>query len=257
MHESTTHSSGQQRPYSPTTGCQLRYLLYLPPEFDRRPDHRWPVLCFLHGRGEAARDVEGVEQPIELLFNHGAPPWHCAMNSPLVHDFIVVSPQLPEQRPWTPDDLQALADILETVYADLHGDRRRTFLTGFSLGGRGTFDFAEWELQRPLKSGVERLHWAALWPVDDAVQSARTTCSVSRVWLHYGSWHPEVQQDSARNLALQPVLPFRDADRSGDRLYTDYAAFGYGHCPTCVAAYADARVYRWLLHPEGSTQTKL
>ncbi len=240
------HPPGEQRPYEPAPGNRLRYLLYLPPGLTGRPGRQWPVLCFLHGRGEAARNVEGTEQPIELLFNHGAPPWHCAMNSPLVREFIVVSPQLPIQRPWKPGDLLEVTAILETMYAKFHGDRDRTFLTGFSLGGRGTFDFAQWT-GTDTAPGTERLRWAALWPVDDAAQSPRTACTVERVWLHYGTWRPEVQNRSARHIGLQAAPPFRTVDTTGNRLFTDYSPFEYGHCPTCVTAYGDARVYAWLL----------
>lgn len=248
MNELRPHRPAEQRAYEPTPGNRLRYLLYLPPGFADSSERHWPVICFLHGRGEAAHDAEGRPHPIELLFNHGAPPWHCAMNSPLVHEFIVLSPQLPMQRPWELGDLEEISGVLETIYRDFHGDRDRSFLTGFSLGGRGVLDFATWTGQLPLKQGAARPRWAALWPVDDATQTARSACSVPRIWLHYGSWHPEIQQDSARNLMLQPAPPFRGAGQSGNRFYTDYTAFGYGHCPTCVAAYADARTYRWLLN---------
>jgi len=241
------HDPGLQQPYPALPGRRLRYLLYLPPGFNDPPDRPWPVLCFLHGRGEAARNVEGVAQPIELLFSHGAPPWHCALNSPLAREFIVVSPQLPEQRPWQPDDLQELREILETIYADLRGDRDRTYLSGFSLGGRGVFDFAAWSTTLPTTSAAEPLRWAALWPVDDAATSPRTSCEVQRIWLHFGTWRPEVNGISARNLDLCAANPTRDPHPQGDRLYTDYSSPGYDHCQTCRAAYADAEVYPWLL----------
>lgn len=245
MTNAQSHTAGQQRAYAPVPEGLLRYLLYLPAGFDEAPDRRWPVLCFLHGRGEAASSSDGAPQPIETLFSHGSPPWHCSIDSPLTRDFIVLSPQLPVQRPWNQRDLGEISALLRTIYADFRGAAERTFLTGFSLGGRGTFDFAAWSADGSAGAGTD-IRWAALWPVDDAAAEPRTECPVARVWLHFGTWKPDVQQVTAANLGLRQVPLYRPGNADSDRQYTDYAGAGCGHCPTCVAAYADPRVYAWL-----------
>ena len=247
MTHARSHAGGEQRAYDPAREGLLRYLLYLPAAFDELTDRRWPVLCFLHGRGEAASSSEGAPQPIEMLFSHGSPPWHCSINSPLTRDFIVLSPQLPVQRPWERRDLAEITAMLRTIYRDFRGDRERTFLTGFSLGGRGTFDFAAWTAEAVVGKERDTIRWAALCPVDDAATEPRTECSTQRVWLHFGTWKPEPQKLTAQNLKLREVPLFRPGACNADRQYTDYAGAGCGHCPTCVAAYADPRVYEWLL----------
>jgi len=229
-------SPGKQEAFPPAGNGKLRYLLYLPPSFEEAPERKWPVLCFLHGIGEAAKKKDGLEQSIQALLDHGAPPWHAEINSPLIRDFIVLSPQLPERRYWDANDFEEITQLLETIYANFRGDRDRTFLTGFSIGGKGVFDFAAWGGK-----------WAALWPVDDAHGEARTECGTARVWLHFGKWKPELQRVTAENLKLIGTGPFREPNPSQDRLYTDYSGYGYDHVETCVAAYSDWRVYRWLL----------
>jgi predicted peptidase len=69
-----THNPGDQKRYPPTEENYLRYLLYLPSKFKYLPEKRWPVLCFLHGAAEAAKDRTEKEQPIDVLMNHGAHP---------------------------------------------------------------------------------------------------------------------------------------------------------------------------------------
>ena len=88
------HNSGQQMFYDPIEGGLLSYLLYIPPDFSEA--RKWPVLCFLHGANEAAKNLSGDIQSISVVMKHGSPPWHCEINSPLVRDFIVLSPLAPD-----------------------------------------------------------------------------------------------------------------------------------------------------------------
>ena len=44
----------------------LKYLLYLPKEYGKEADKKWPVMVFLHGSGERGSDLEKVKM-------HGPP----------------------------------------------------------------------------------------------------------------------------------------------------------------------------------------
>ena len=70
-----THNPGEQKRYPSTEDNYLKYLLYLPPAFNDSSEKQWPVLCFLHGGGEAAKNKAEEDQPIEALMNHGSPAW--------------------------------------------------------------------------------------------------------------------------------------------------------------------------------------
>ncbi len=232
------NAPGTQTYWPPDADGGLGHLLYLPPAFEAKAGRRWPVLCFLHGIGEAAIGFDETEQGWPALLKHGAPPWHCQLNSPFVRDFIVFSPQLPERRRWNAADLDVIAARLGHIHAELAGDPRRTFLTGFSIGGKATLDFA---------AGAGGVRFSALWPVDDAAPEPRETCDAARIWLYFGAWRPGPQQRSADTLGLAPSPPFEAAEPASQRRYTSYAGLDYDHTATCVAAYADWRPWRWLL----------
>ena len=108
---------------------QVRYLLHLPKGYRRGGAERWPVILFLHGAGERGNDVK-------LVAAHGPPKLVAAgQNLP----FVVVSPQCPQDDWWSNDVLNAL---LDRILATCAVDAGRVYLTGLSMGGRGTWMLA-------------------------------------------------------------------------------------------------------------------
>src|SRR5438105_97965 len=61
------------------------YLLYLPKEYGKETDKKWPLMIFLHGSGESGSDVEKVKV-------HGPPKLVAAGKE---FPFLLVSPQSP------------------------------------------------------------------------------------------------------------------------------------------------------------------
>ena len=104
------------------TGPRFHYLLYLPKRYGERKGRRWPLLLFLHGAnipGTTRRDLE-------LLRPRGVPGVVERRDLPL----IAVSPQTSSDWP-----LEPLAALLDEVEARWAVDRRRVYVTGFSIGG--------------------------------------------------------------------------------------------------------------------------
>lgn len=101
------------------------YLLYLPQEYDA--EKQWPLLLYLHGSGSRGDglDPDRMGGPPQLV-RHGR---H--------FDMIVVSPQCPLGANWRPEQLTALLDEVESRFRP-----SRTMVTGFSMGGAGTWDLA-------------------------------------------------------------------------------------------------------------------
>jgi len=125
-------------------GVPYHFQVYLPEEW-RRDDHKqWPIILFLHGRGE--RGSEGMWQtqiglPLQLR------------DHPERWPFIVVMPQCPLTGFWTdPDELTLAMTTLDMEAAEFHADPNRTYLMGISLGGYGA-----WELAR-----LHPRRWAAV-----------------------------------------------------------------------------------------------
>ena len=162
-----------------------RFQVYLPEEYrknDRRP---WPIVLFLHGRGE--RGEEGMWQtqiglPLELR------------DHPERWPFIVVMPQCTFPHFWTDAEMLHMAmATLDQETAEFHADRDRTYLTGLSLGGYGAWELAKLYPQRwaaiVIASGgpfwsyaPERWQEAATLPATYARPVGHTP-----VWLFHGS----------------------------------------------------------------------
>jgi len=105
------------------------YLLYLPPGVERG-DRRWPVILYLHGRSLRGDDLS-------MLRRYGLPRY---LADGREMPFIVVAPQLPGGQSWT--DVDRLAELLEDVLGHYPADRDRVYVTGYSMGGGGTWRMA-------------------------------------------------------------------------------------------------------------------
>ena len=133
-------------------------------------------------------------------------------------EFIVLAPQLPLAGDlWHRhvDEVRAL--VLATL--ERHGgDARRMYLTGFSFGANGVFDLALAEPEL----------WTALWAVDPTRVPARNPGRP--VWLSFGA--VARSQKRAFIAGLSP------------NFYEDH---GDDHVGSARRAYADERIYAWLL----------
>ena len=115
-------------------GINYRFQVYLPEDWRRDDRKHWPILLFLHGRGE--RGSEGMWQtqiglPAELRDHPDRWP------------FIVVLPQIPQTAHWTDPAMMDLAmATLDYEAAEFHADPDRTYLSGISLGGYGAWELA-------------------------------------------------------------------------------------------------------------------
>ena len=106
-----------------------RYLLYLPKAYAADARSHWPLLLFLHGSGERGDDLAKVK-------THGPPK---LLDERDDFPFVVASPQCPADQRWQSD---ALAALLDDVTKHLRIDPERIYVTGLSMGGRGTWDLA-------------------------------------------------------------------------------------------------------------------
>jgi predicted peptidase len=194
---------------------QMRYLSWVPEAADK-PAAGWPLVIFLHGSGERGDDLEQLKA--------NGPSKHAAGGR--AFPFVLVAPQLPERRRWDSDALEALrADLV----ARLPIDPDRVLMTGLSLGGHGTWDYA---VDYP-----NRL--AAIAPVC-GVGAPKRAAAIAKlpIWAFHG--------------ALDDVVPIAsdqamvDAVRAagGHVRFTVYD--GVGH-DSWDRAYDDPALYDWLL----------
>jgi predicted peptidase len=128
-------AAGKQVPASTTVKIKaddgerdstLRYLLYLPTDYDAKPSENWPLVLFLHGSGERGEDIEKVKI-------HGPPKLAAAGKQ---FPFVLVSPQVPTGGRWNAEELAKVIDELTNTYRI---DKQRLYVTGLSMGGSGTW----------------------------------------------------------------------------------------------------------------------
>ena len=81
-------------------GITYRFQVYLPEDFRRDDRRQWPIILFLHGRGE--RGAEGMWQT-EI----GLP--EAVRDHPERWPFIIVMPQCPQVHYWTDPDMMTMA----------------------------------------------------------------------------------------------------------------------------------------------------
>jgi poly(3-hydroxybutyrate) depolymerase len=195
----------------------LPYVLSVPPPGDDPA----PVLCFLHGYDEAAPlDIR------EAMERHG--PLRPGNPAMVGDTFIVVAPQLPRAGDLWHRYADQVREIVASVQREHVGDAARTYLTGFSFGANGVFDL----------SVAQTDLWAALWAVDPTrVPRAEID---QPVWLSVGGVMRRATDAFVRSMDLLPA----GGGPIPDRAYLDQAA---DHVGSAALAYADERIYRWLL----------
>jgi acetyl esterase/lipase len=171
-------------------GITYRFQVYLPEEWQRDDHKQWPMILFLHGRGE--RGSEGMWQTQiglpEQLRDH-----------PERWPFVIVMPQCPQGHYWTDPVSQELAlSALDRETAEFHGDPDRTYLTGLSLGGYGAWELARlnphrWAAVAIVAGGVFWSYAPERWKLSSILpgEYARALGHTS-LWLFHGTDDPVV-----------------------------------------------------------------
>ena len=114
---------------------------YLPSGYASNPTQKFPLIVFVHGLGELG-DGSAAKLPLVLrngppkLINNKSWPDSFAVNGQW-HKPIVISPQFIK---WpTPGDMDTLVNHLMATYKV---DRSRIYVTGLSMGGGVTWNYA-------------------------------------------------------------------------------------------------------------------
>ena len=114
-------------------GAKNGLVVYLPGGYDSH-DKDYPVIYFLHGRGETGDSTE-YEAILERVLEYGIPKMidEGTWNPPI--PFIIVAPQAHPETAWL-----WVEDILPDLRKRYRIDKTRQYLTGLSLGGVATWE---------------------------------------------------------------------------------------------------------------------
>lgn len=112
------------------------FLEYVPNDFGKDPNKRYPVMIFFPGSGTPNPAKSGDGLPAELLAKNASDPSLTGM--------IVLTPFFPEGAAdtgvtlWPPERIQAIITATKARYPV---DPKRLYMAGFSFGGGGVWNF--------------------------------------------------------------------------------------------------------------------
>jgi predicted peptidase len=202
-----------------SNGKSISYLLYLPKDYDSKD--KWPLLLFLHGRGES-------DGPLSIVKKWG-PPRLIGRGESL--PYVVVSPQCPPNpESWPqPSQQSLLLALLDHVGKTYKVDADRVYLTGLSMGGYGSWRLAADHPER----------FAAVVPVCGAGKPADAEKLKNLpIWVWHGTEDPAVPFQRS----VEMVEAIKQAGSTTIRFTT---LEGIGH-NSWEAAYATPELYQWL-----------
>jgi len=206
---------------------KLDYLLYLPPDYNKDAQKKWPLIVFLHGSGERGTDVQEVAK-------HGPPKIVEDKDSPLSGRFIVVSPQCPPKIWWQVDSLNGLLDEVLEKY---HVDKDRVYLTGLSMGGFGSWTWGEHDAGR----------FAAMAPMcggGDPTQADKL--KDTPIWCFHG--------EMDKTVAIQHSEEMVDAVKAAGNKEVKFTRYPDAGHDCWTKSYANPDLYDWFLeHKRGAT----
>lgn len=233
-------------------GATYRYQVFVPDNWT--PHRQWPIVLFLHGAGE--RGDDGLQQTdvgigMAIRSNRSVIP------------AIVVMPQCPKNLWWTQPPMDDLAmATLDAATKEFHGDVRRTYITGISMGGYGTWRLAEKYPGRfaalvvicggirlppaTLKAHPELAKWT---PPDDPKSYSNAAAKIGKipVWIFHGADDAIVPvTESQRMYAAMKAT-------GADVHYTEYP--GVNHA-SWDRAYDEPKLFPWLFSKSLATPAK-
>ena len=198
----------------------LDYLLYLPEDYNNDKEKKWPTILFLHGKGERGNNLE-------LVKIHGIPK---IVSTKKDLNFIAISPQCPIDYVWRDQEmLIALESLLLKMIKNFRIDKSRLYVTGLSMGGRGTWAIAAY---RPDL-------FAAAAPIcggGDPLTASRLT--KLPFWVFQGALD-EVHFPKESEIMIKSLK-----NKGGEVRYTLYPEL---HHDSWTITYDNSELYKWFL----------
>jgi len=198
----------------------IPYLLYLPKAYDSS-NTNWPLMLFLHGRGES-------DGPLSVVAKWG-PPRLVSRGEDL--PFIVASPQCPRADSWQrPTQQKLLVALLDHLERTFRVDTNRVYLTGLSMGGYGSWRLAADHPER----------FAAVVPICGAGQTEDAgKLKELPIWVWHGT--------EDRAVALENSTKMVEAIKAAGGTKVRYTILEHVGHNSWEAAYATPELYSWML----------
>ena len=217
-----------------TTGKDsLPYRLLYPLHYNKHK--RYPLVLFLHGAGQRGTDNEAqlTGVPKALTDTAGREKYSCFILVPQCpkNDVWVKFPQFPENIQTTglpTRSAQAALAVLDSLIRELPVDRKRVYITGYSMGGEGTFDFL-----------TRRPHlFAAAIPISSVADTGRAwSIYQTPIWAFHGD------QDDVNDVKYSRFIIAALKKCNGTPIYTEYPGLKHN---IWGKAYNEPGLFEWL-----------
>ena len=202
---------------------RLNYLVYTPSQVGEQTGKKWPLVIFLHGAGERGTDLNLVKKHgLTMMAEQGEK-----------FPFILAAPQCPVESFWG-RQLDALDGFLSELLRTYPIDTERIYLTGLSMGGFGTWHWAE---RRPNA-------FAAIAPICGGAMPMLGFPERIKKIKHVPVWAFHGDSDDVVPLASSQELVDVLRENNGNVRFTVYE--GVGH-DSWTRAYKEPELIPWLL----------
>jgi predicted peptidase len=201
---------------------ELDYYLFTPKAYQPAGRKKWPLILFLHG-------ASGRNGPLAKIKRDCIPQM---LENQERFGFLLAAPQCPKHTWWVAES-ERLITLLDELLEKHAVDPQRIYLTGWSMGGYGTWSLAADYPKR----------FAAIAPVSGAgfwwngfPQRARLLKHVP-VWAFHGSKDGEVPIVSTQEMVEELKVI------GGDIRITEYSKLGHD---IYEKVYSNPEFYEWL-----------
>ncbi len=227
-------------------GETYAYQVYVPANYSA--SGHWPVIVYLHGNEHQGSD--GMRQTNAALAD-------ALRERRLLFPAVVVFPQARTGTWWQSSEMQEMVMAeLDQMVAEFHGDPSRVYLTGFSMGGTGSYRLAYHNQKRfaalvvvagrvepgpnytEERAQIDRKANGFVAAPDPFAALAASLKGLP-VWIFHGDADETVAVEQSRRL----VAALKN--QHVDVRYTEYP--GVKHVEAAVKAYSDGAMIEWLL----------
>lgn len=232
-------------------GISYKYQVFVPDDWTAKK--KWPIILFLYGAGE--RGDDGL---IQTEVGIGTAIRRFPSRVPA----IVVLPQCSKDLWWSDPKMESVAmAALTQARREFQGDLQRTYLTGLSMGGYGTWALAadypgKFAALVPICGGILGPEQARTRSAEDKSPHIEAAKKIGKVpvWIFHGGADDTVPVTESQRMAeaVRTVIgqeaihtePHAMIAELAEVIYTEYPGVGHN---SWDKAYAEPDLIRWLL----------
>ncbi|MFA5831879.1 MAG: T9SS type A sorting domain-containing protein [Bacteroidota bacterium] len=163
-------------------GVTIPYRLFIPDHYST--SKKFPIVLTLHGSGQ-----RGTDNLLQVQSTRMATSWADPVNQ-AKYPCFVIAPQCPPSQDWF-FNANIVSNILDSLLHEFTIDSNRLYVTGFSMGGHGT-----WEMIRRFPN-----RFAAAIPMcGKGNASAVSLFAQTPIWNFHGTKDPTVSVSESRSM---------------------------------------------------------